>query len=104
VIVYVVDSEGLTCAEPRRLTPPTSGLRISRVAFEEDHVNVELPPFVISVGDAFSITVGAAGAGGGAGGAALLATLLWQPEINAIPLTTNIRTILYEPFLVMDSF
>src|SRR5229473_1720798 len=58
VMVYVVESPGVTFVEPSALTVPTSGAMVSCVAFVELQLNVEDSPLVMEVGPAESVTVG----------------------------------------------
>jgi hypothetical protein len=66
VMVYVVESEGVTLVEPCAVTAPTSGAMESCVASVEFQLKVEVPPLSMVVGLACSVTVGVAAAGGGA--------------------------------------
>src|SRR5579884_1822837 len=65
VMVYVVESDGVTFVEPSGATAPTSGAIVSDVAFVEDQFSVAASPFLIEVGLACNVTVGRAGGGGG---------------------------------------
>jgi hypothetical protein len=77
---------------------------VNWVAFVDDQVSVALPPLVISAGDAWSVTVGAAGAGGtGAGAAGALATLLWQPAKKMTALKRRIAIFALGLSVFMDS-
>ena len=58
VIVYVVESEGVTLVEPSALTVPTSGAMVSCVAFVEVQLSVEESPLLMEPGSAESETVG----------------------------------------------
>src|SRR5215813_15561410 len=63
VIVYVVDSPGVTFVEPSGETAPTSGAIVSCVAFVEDQLKVVASPLFTEVGFACKVTVGRAGGG-----------------------------------------
>src|SRR5262249_49942647 len=81
VIVYVVESPGVTFVEPSGATAPTSGEIESCVAFVEDQLSVVASPLFSDVGFACSVTVGRAGAGGGGGGGVCLTGFL-QPAVS----------------------
>ena len=58
VIVYVVESEGVTLVEPSALTVPTPGAMESCVPFVEVQLSVEDSPLLMEDGLAESVTVG----------------------------------------------
>src|SRR6267142_6076809 len=81
VMVYVVESEGVTLVEPWAVTSPTSGAIESCVASVEFQLRVADSPLLMELGLACSVTVGRAAAGGGGGGGGGGATFfLAQPK------------------------
>jgi hypothetical protein len=58
VMVYVVESDGVTFVEPSAVTVPTSGAMVSCVALVEVQLSVEESPLLMEVGSAESVTVG----------------------------------------------
>src|SRR5215472_8674388 len=82
VIVYVVESEGVTFVEPSAVTVPTPGSIESCVASVEFQVRVEDSPLLTVVGLACNVTVGRAGAGAAAGGGGGGVTFLLQPTTS----------------------
>src|SRR5215472_5357955 len=83
VMVYVVESVGVTLVEPCGATVPTSGATVSCVALVEDQLNVEVSPLLMDVGLACRVTVGCAAGGGAAGGGACATGFLLQPTSRA---------------------
>src|SRR5258705_13704028 len=67
VMVYVVESSGVTLVEPSALTVPTSGAMGSCVGLGEVQLNVDASPLLTEVGSPESGTGGWAGAGAGGG-------------------------------------
>src|SRR5579883_1198416 len=70
VIVYVVESVGVTLVSPSGDTMPTPGASVRDVAFVDDHRSVADCPRCTFAGVACKVTVGWGGGGGGAGAAA----------------------------------
>jgi hypothetical protein len=70
VIVYVVESVGVTLLLPSGDTIPTSGVSVSEVAFVDDHRRVADCPRCTFAGVACKVTEGWGGGGAGAGAAA----------------------------------
>src|SRR6266850_3401484 len=94
VMVYVVESDGVTLVEPCAVTAPTSGAIESSVASVEFQLKFEDSPLLMEVGLACNVTVGRAAAGAGAGGAGGGATgFLAQPKVKAAAASAAIRPV-----------
>src|SRR5215469_8577282 len=96
VIVYVVESDGVTLVEPCAVTVPTSGEMVSEVASVEFQLKVDASPLLMEVGLAWSVTVGRAGGAAGAGGVGGAAAGFFpQPKVKTVARSATDRQARY---------